>query len=935
MQTTRTPYSISFMATVLLLLLFACHSTVANAAVALGATRVIYPANQKQVLLPVTNNDPASVYLIQSWIENAGDQKDTQFVITPPLFSMQGKKENTLRIINATNHQLPGDRESLFWVNVKAIPAMEKDQKNENTLQLAIISRIKMFYRPTNLAMAPEEAPAMLRFRRSGSKLTLINPTPYFITVTNMKAGNSNLPNTMVPPKGEVSVDIHLSLSVPQIYVGRMARGYVSPDLWEEGINAGLLNYSFNGNSINNRSNHNAGKSNYAYLNLQSGINIGSWRLRDNSTWSYNSGSSNSSDSNKWQHINTSAERDIIPLRSRLTVGDSYTDGDIFDSVNFRGLKINSTEAMLPDSQHGFAPVIHGIARGTAQVSVKQNGYDVYQTTVPPGPFTIDDINSAANGGDLQVTIKEADGSIQTLYVPYSSVPVLQRAGYTRYALAMGEYRSGNNLQSSPKFIQGSLMHGLEGNWTPYGGMQIAEDYQAFNLGIGKDLGLFGAFSFDITQANTTLADGTRHSGQSVKSVYSKSFYQTGTNIQVAGYRYSTQGFYNLSDSAYSRMSGYTVKPPTGDTNEQTQFIDYFNLFYSKRGQEQISISQQLGNYGTTFFSASRQSYWNTSRSDQQISFGLNVPFGDITTSLNYSYSNNIWQNDRDHLLAFTLNVPFSHWMRTDSQSAFRNSNASYSMSNDLKGGMTNLSGVYGTLLPDNNLNYSVQVGNTHGGNTSSGTSGYSSLNYRGAYGNTNVGYSRSGDSSQIYYGMSGGIIAHADGITFGQPLGDTMVLVKAPGADNVKIENQTGIHTDWRGYAILPFATEYRENRVALNANSLADNVELDETVITVIPTHGAIARATFNAQIGGKVLMTLKYGNKSVPFGAIVTHGENKNGSIVAENGQVYLTGLPQSGKLQVSWGKDKNSNCIVEYKLPEVSPGTLLNQQTAICR
>ncbi|MCB5838496.1 fimbria/pilus outer membrane usher protein [Shigella sonnei] len=199
--------------------------------------------------------------------------------------------------------------------------------------------------------------------------------------------------------------------------------------------------------------------------------------------------------------------------------------------------------------------------------------------------------------------------------------------------------------------------------------------------------------------------------------------------MQVAGYRYSTQGFYNLSDSAYSRMSGYTVKPPTGDTNEQTQFIDYFNLFYSKRGQEQISIPQQLGNYGTTFFSASRQSYWNTSRSDQQISFGLNVPFGDITTSLNYSYSNNIWQNDRDHLLAFTLNVPFSHWMRTDSQSAFRNSNASYSMSNDLKGGMTNLSGVYGTLLPDNNLNYSVQVGNTHGGNTSSGTSGYSSLN--------------------------------------------------------------------------------------------------------------------------------------------------------------------------------------------------------------
>lgn len=87
------PYSVSFMATVLLLLLFACHSTIANAAVALGATRVIYPANQKQVLLPVTNNDPASVYLIQSWIENAGDQKDTQFVITHRFFPCKVKRE--------------------------------------------------------------------------------------------------------------------------------------------------------------------------------------------------------------------------------------------------------------------------------------------------------------------------------------------------------------------------------------------------------------------------------------------------------------------------------------------------------------------------------------------------------------------------------------------------------------------------------------------------------------------------------------------------------------------------------------------------------------------------------------------------------------------------------------------------------------------------
>ena len=728
---------------------------------------------------------------------------------------------------------------------------------------------------------------------------------------------------------------LRLSLSIPQIYVSTMARGYIAPDLWEDGINAGVINYSFSGNSIHSKSRRSSGNSNYAYLNLQSGLNLGAWRLRDNSIWTYSRGVGNQTDNNKWQHINTWVERDIVPLRSRLTLGDSFTDGDIFEGINFRGVKINSVEAMLPDSQRGFAPVIHGIAQGTAQVSVKQNGYEVYQSTVPPGPFTIDDIYSATNGGDLQVTIKEADGSTQIFYVPYSTVPVLQRAGYTRYSFAAGEYRSGNDQQGSPRFFQGNVMHGLKRGWTPYGGAQLSQKYQAINLGLGKDLGKFGAISIDITQANTTLADDSRHSGQSTRLLYSKYFYQTGTNIQLMGYRYSTNGYYNFSDSAYSRMSGYTIiQSNTDEKKDKAQFINYYNLLYNKRGQEQISISQQIDPFGTLYLSANRQSYWNTRDSDQQVSIGLNVPFDDISTSLSYSYANNAWQNERDHILALTINIPFSHWLRSDSKSVFKNANASYSMSNDMKGGMTNLAGINGTLLNDGNLSYSVQVGHTKGSDSSAGESGYTSLSYRGAYGNVNLGYSRNGQNNQMYYGVSGGIVAHANGVTLGQPLGETLILVKAPGANNVKVENQTGIHTDWRGYALLPFATEYRENRIALNVNSLEDNVELDETVVNVVPTHGAIVRASFNAQIGNKVLMTLKYKDKFVPFGAIVTHDDSTNRSIVAESGQVYLTGLPQSGRLQVSWGNGENANCSVNYNLPVISAGTSLNQQVAIC-
>ncbi|WP_241191044.1 fimbria/pilus outer membrane usher protein, partial [Klebsiella grimontii] len=173
-----------------------------------------------------------------------------------------------------------------------------------------------------------------------------------------------------------------LYLTVPQAFMGNRARGYIPPELWDHGINAGLLNYNFTGNNVHNDV---GGSSNYAYLNLQSGLNLGAWRLRDNTTWSYSSGGSSSTSENKWQHINTWLERDITLLRSRLTLGDSYTNGDVFDGINFRGAQLASDDNMLPDSQKGFAPVIHGIARGTAQVSVKQNGYEIYQSTVPPG----------------------------------------------------------------------------------------------------------------------------------------------------------------------------------------------------------------------------------------------------------------------------------------------------------------------------------------------------------------------------------------------------------------------------------------------------------------------------------------------------------------------------------------------------------------------
>lgn len=193
-----------------LMLLTLCVINQAYAAVSLGATRVIYFAGEKQVKLPVINNDEKR-YLIQSWIENSEGKKDNSFVITPPLFSMQGKKENTLRIIDATNNKLLKDRETLFWLSVKSIPAVEKSLANENMLQLAIISKIKFFYRPKDLTISPDENYKKLQFKRNNDTLIIKNPTPYFITMTELELGGKKLENTMVPPFEDKSISIPTS----------------------------------------------------------------------------------------------------------------------------------------------------------------------------------------------------------------------------------------------------------------------------------------------------------------------------------------------------------------------------------------------------------------------------------------------------------------------------------------------------------------------------------------------------------------------------------------------------------------------------------------------------------------------------------------------------------------------------------------------------
>lgn len=198
-------YSINILSVLLVSLVgFTAHSAVADGGVAIQGTRVIYPMDSKQQSLSVSNSSLEDGYLVQSWVEDSTGHKSHDFIVTPPLYLSEPKNENTLRLMRV-GAQLPHDRESLYYFVSKAIPSFDdKDGAAKNVLRIAAATRIKLFVRPAGLTPSVEKSPALLSAHRVDGKVEIFNPTPYYITLTNIKAGSKSLKDIMVSPKSSV-----------------------------------------------------------------------------------------------------------------------------------------------------------------------------------------------------------------------------------------------------------------------------------------------------------------------------------------------------------------------------------------------------------------------------------------------------------------------------------------------------------------------------------------------------------------------------------------------------------------------------------------------------------------------------------------------------------------------------------------------------------
>jgi outer membrane usher protein PapC len=675
-----------------------------------------------------------------------------------------------------------------------------------------------------------------------------------------------------------------LYLIIPQAWLDYTDANWVPPSRWDDGISGILLDYNLN--TLASKAQH-ASSINSTSLNGTAGANLGAWRLRGDYQGNYSNGGQ-SQQNFDWSRVYLF--RAIRPLAATLTLGESYFTSDIFNTFRYAGLSLASDERMLPPNLRGYAPEVSGIARTNAKVTVSQQGRLLYQTTVPSGPFRIQDLNNSVSGL-LDVRVEEQDGSLQTFQVNTATIPYLTRPGAIRYKTAFGRPANiGYNVEG-PSFASGEMSWGISNNWSLYSGGIVAGDYNSLSMGIGRDLFVLGALSADVTQSwASQLPEQSSKHGKSFRLNYAKRFDQLDSEVTFAGYRFSQRQFMTMSQYLDARYRD------NNSGNDKEMYTITANKNFS---DARVSL----------YISYSHQTYWDQQTADNySISFSHYADvlgFKDVSFNLSAGRSKNNGANDDTLFLGVSIplgnqqNISYSG---QQSQSGY-NQNVSYLNNNS------------------NNSNYRLSAGlnNQQQNRAKSQFSGFytqrssmAELSLNGSYAQdsfTSYGLALRGGATITPKGAA----LHSNNIN-----GGTRLMVNTDDVAGVPIEGRS-LRSNAFGIAVLSDVTSYYRTDTRIDINQLDDDVEARQPVVESALTDGAIGYRRFGMVKGLKVIVTLRLSDGSYPpFGSNVTNNKGQELAIVSEEGFAYISGISAGETLDIAWNGSKQCQITLPEKI-----------------
>lgn len=655
------------------------------------------------------------------------------------------------------------------------------------------------------------------------------------------------------------SAQLLLAISVPQVAMRRESHAMVPVERWDNGINSAFVNYQA---SMQHSRSTGGRVSQSQDLYLLTGVNLGAWRLRSNQSLRNDEGG------RKWQRAFTYVERDVPGTMARLTVGETSTGGEVIRSLPIVGATLASDMTMLPDGAQTYAPIIRGVAQSRAKVEILQNGYPLYSTYVSAGPYEIDDLATGGGSGELEIVVTEADGQVRRFTQAYSGLGNLMRQGSWRYRASVGRYHSPGQGQQ-PMLAQGDLAVGVGWQSSLYGGALYNDFYQARNLGISRDFAQLGALSLDVTQSDADIGK-QQIQGVSYAMRYGKAF-ASRTNVRFAGYRYSTENYRDFDEALNER-------------NQDSRFHG------SRRSRLEATVFQGVGKNSSLSLSLSKEDFWRSAHERKQFQLYFNTYHRGVSYNLYASQSLADTQSSADRQIGMSVSFPLGTTPRSQLSLDARRSGNQWDE-------RANLSGTF----DENRYSYNASVSQRAQRQRTAAVS----MAHQGSLASVSGGYTQGSNYSNLSVNASGAMLVHGDGIALGPYVGETVGLVHVPDTPGVTVANTTSSKTDARGYALIPYLQPYRINQIEVRTDHLGPEVYLENGTTQLVPTRGAVVKATFTTTNRQPVVLSVKgQDGQPLPFGAQVINDTGAMLSVVGQAGQIMLATLDGPQTLHVQW-------------------------------
>lgn len=667
--------------------------------------------------------------------------------------------------------------------------------------------------------------------------------------------------------------NLTLSLLVPTDALRPVARDLSA---FETGGFAGLINYDLTGLY----SHYGDQSSRFGAANTEVGFNAGDWivRSRQVQTWQ--------DDSSRTSHLEAYAQRTFASQQVVLQAGQVNLYNPVLSGAQITGVQVLTEQALQGEHQ---GSTIDGIAYSQAQVEVRQNGALIHSTVVPAGPFSLTDVRRLDRRSDVEVTVREVDGSERRFTVPAAMLGVgLPAPGYS---LSAGQVRDiGHERDATPWVISGGWSGALQPRLNLAGGAMLADGYRSAGVSVGLLPWTDGEWQTTLQATDASRFEQVR--GVQTDVLFSQQFSErwsffAGTSHRTAGYRELEAVTFDRRDE--QRDTRYRDQQTAG-LSWSHPWLGAFSTGYARSTSfEGRSSSRALASWGTTFgqVSVSATAEWQVSgqqRNEDSLYLNLSIPLG---------------ENRRART-----------WVRNS--------------------GGEHRSGVGLSEQVNDQLSYRASAEHDTRDQQVQTSVGVSMLP---RYTQLDLNYTRDDTERASYQGSArGAAVLHGGGMTLSPyPVRDTFAVLSVGDIGGVKVNTPSGpVWTDWQGQAVASQVAAYGRSPVEVEARTLPRNADINNGLAVVSAGRGAVDRVDFGLTLTRRALLHVTTPDgMPLPRGSSVSDDNGAFITLVQDGGKVFLSNALDQPTLRIT--APGKAPCVVHYQLP-AQPDVQVYYETA---